>query len=236
MKRKPALAIAAATALFGAAGVVVVGAATGANLFGLHIGAHSAAPAHPPSSGAAPAPSSEASVATLPPAVVMRTEFVDQFVTVTTTAPQAGPLVTTPPGTPPGASDPAAPAPAAPASGPTASAPAATTPAAATPAGTATPQPRVVTAPTTTRPPTTMTPQPSTTVLSPTTTPSPTTVRPPTTVPPSTTTLFDRTRYPFAITIPADWGSKPVPAVPAPAPGRQWSECELHESGYWECQ
>ena len=42
MKRKPALAIAAATALFGAAGVVVVGAATGANLFGLHLGAHSA--------------------------------------------------------------------------------------------------------------------------------------------------------------------------------------------------
>ncbi len=214
MKRKPALAIAATAAMVGAAGIVTVAALTGVNILGLHVGTarQAAAPVTTRSTEAPVADDSPPQ--TLAPAVVLQTEFVDQIVTISVpgaAAPVAAPAAYTPPaaqGPVAGsAPSPAAPAPAA--APVTTPAPVVTTPAPAAPAPT-TPAP---TAPPTTAPPTPAPTQPTT-----------------------ATTLFNKAAYPFKISIPADWGSKPVPAPPAPAAGRQWSECELHPQGWWECQ
>ena len=209
MKRKPALAMAAAVALTGAAGVVALAAVTGANVFGFHFGSARAATVvgtASPSTTAEPDPATagDDTVATLAPLVVMQTEFVDQYVTVTTAsarsaaAPQSAgrPDAQAPTGTP----------------APAASRPPAATAAPVTPAATAAPgAPAPTNAPVTAAPTT----QPTT---------------------PPATTRFDRSKYPFKITIPSGWGSKPVPPLPTPSAGRQWSECELHDTGWWECQ
>lgn len=206
MKRKPALAIAASAAMVGAAGLVTAAALTGVGILGFHVG--SAAPA--PTRATTPPPTEAAPVEpppTLAPVVVLQTEYVDQVVTVTTGA-AASRVAATPAAWTPPADEEAEPSAAAPA-------PAAPAPA-ATPAPTAAPA---------TVPSTPATPAP---------TAAPTTPAP--TAPPTTTTVFDRTRYPFAISIPGDWGSKPVPAPPTPTGGRQWKQCELHPAGWWECE
>lgn len=205
MKRNHAMAVAATTAMIGVASVVTVAALTGASVFGLHFGGTSApvALAEVPETTTEAPTSQPPTTDTLPPAVVVQTEYVDQYVTLTV-AP-AAPVAYQPAAAAP-EPEPAYEPPATQATAPpTAATTAATAPPATDPATTA------ATAPPTTQPATT---QPTAA---------------------TTTTLFDRSKYPFKVDIPGDWGSKPVPALPTPAAGKQWQECELHSWG-WACQ
>ena len=218
MKRKPALVIAAATAVLGSAGLVAVSAVTGANVFGFHVGA-----SRPATAGGTNAPTEvpatddevAADEVTLPAIVVMQTEFVDQYVTVTT---RAGRSSTAAAPTPPAGAPAAPPAGSAGTAPPAASRSPQAVPAAGAP-GTAakgTAAPRAATAPTAA--PTVVT----TAVLGSSTTPA--------------STAFDPSKYPFKILMPSNWGTKFVPPLPTPPGGKQWSECELHDKGFWECQ
>jgi hypothetical protein len=223
MKRKPALAIAATAAMVGAAGIVTAAALTRANILGFHVGAPRAAAAPVTTAATEPPATDDAPPQTLAPAVVLQTEFVDQIVTISVPgATAAGPVAAPVAYTPAAAQTPApTPAPAAgsvPAPAPVSAAPNAP-----------------VAAPVTTPAPIATTPSPATPApTTPAPTAAPTTPAP--TLPLTTTTLFNKAAYPFKIVIPSDWGSKPVPAPPKPAAGRQWKACELHDNGSWECE
>ena len=53
---------------------------------------------------------------------------------------------------------------------------------------------------------------------------------------PAVTTPTDPTgSTPMKVTLPADWGAKPVPAMPTPPAGSTWTSCDLHGDGSWEC-
>lgn len=203
MKRNHAMAVAATAAMIGAAGIVTVAALTGASVFGFHLGSkpQTVAIAVAPTTTEAtvdPQATQPPTTDTLPPVVVVQTEFVDQYVTLTV------------PAAPVAYQQAAAPADPDPYPSPTQTQP--------------------------TAPPTAATQAPATAAPA---TQAPATAAPATvaTVAPTTTssTLFDLAKYPFKVNIPTDWGSKPIPNLPTPDPGKQWQECELHPWG-WACQ
>lgn len=218
MKRKTALAIAATVAMVGATGIVTVAALTGMGVLGVHVGsAHAAASTAPASAGPVDAPPS-----TLAPVVVVRNEYVDEIVLVSRgAAPEATPVAYV---------DGDAGQTEAQAVADPATRAATTAPAAAPAASTAAPVPPAVPTPT----PVTTT---ATTVVAPPPVPTtPATTRPAPSTTSTATTVFDKTAYPFSISIPSDWGAKQVPAPPTASNGRQWKSCELHDSGRWECE
>jgi hypothetical protein len=192
--------------MIGAAGIVTAAALTGASVFGFHLGSkpQTVAIAEAPTTTEEtvdPQATEPPTTDTLPPVVVVQTEFVDQYVTLTVPAApvayQAAPPADPEPDPTPTETQPTAP--------PTA---ATQPPATAAPA----------TDPPATDPPTTEATTAPTVAL--TTTSS---------------TLFDKAKYPFKVSIPSDWGSKPIPNLPTPTAGKQWQECELHSWG-WACQ
>lgn len=221
MKRKPALVIAAAAAVLGSAGIVAASAVTGANVFGFHVGAArpataagTTAPTEAPATDDAAAAADEV---TLPPIVVLQTEFVDQYVTVTT---RAGRSSTAAAPTPPAGAPSAPPPGSAGTAAPTAPRSPQATPAPGAP-GTATRG--------------TAAPRSAASTVAPTGATGATTAASASSTAPAST-VFDPSKYPFKIVMPPNWGTRFVPPLPTPPAGKQWSECELHDKSFWECQ